>query len=121
MIPLNSSNPARLSARLKIERRLSQQFCPRRILTGQVECAMGGATTTAVVQSLSPRGIGLVSPKTWGVGSELCLRMLNASATFYLVVTVRVVRCDLVLTGGYFLDCEFTRMLEPGELRPFLV
>jgi hypothetical protein len=104
-----------------LERRLSQRFSPRRFLTGQVEPAEGGATTIAVVQNLSARSIGLLSPCCSVPGSELRLRMLNASATSYLVVTVRVVSCQPVLGGGHFLGCEFTRTLEPGELRPFLV
>jgi hypothetical protein len=117
---LNRSHPVRLPPRLVLERRLSQRFCPRRVLTGQIEPADGGAMMVAVVQNLAARNIGLVCPRTYTLGSELRLRLLSASATFYLVVTLRVTRCEPVLAGGHYLGCEFTRKLEPGELRPFL-
>jgi hypothetical protein len=106
---------------MRLERRLSQRFCPRRVQTAQIEPAEGGATTVAVVQNMSARGIGLVCPNSYELGKELRLRMLSAAATSYLVVTLRVVRCEPVLVGGYFLGCEFTRILEPAELRPFFM
>jgi hypothetical protein len=121
---MNSRNTplsARIPAGPAIERRLSQRFCPRRVMTCQIEPAEGGTAMVATVQNLSARGIGLVCQKTYALGSELRLRILNASATYYLVVTLRVVRCEPVLAGGHYLGCEFTRKLEPGELRPFLM
>jgi hypothetical protein len=99
---------------------LSQRFCPRRILTAQIESVGDGETMVAVVQNISGRGIGLVCPRTCAVGSELRLRMLNAAATSDLDVTLRVVRCEPEISGGHYVGCEFTRTLEPEELRPFL-
>ncbi len=75
----------------------------------------------AVVQNLSGRGIGLVCPRSCALGSELRLRMLNSAATSDLDVKLRVVRCEPVLTGGHYVGCEFTRTLDPEELRPFLM
>ena len=115
-----TSNTARQSQRLRLERRLSQRFSPRRVMTAQLELVEDGPTMMGVVQNLSGRGISLVCPWSCTLGRELRLRMLSAAATAYLVVTIRVVRCEPMLTGGYLLGCEFTRALDPGELRPFL-
>jgi hypothetical protein len=121
---MNSRNTllsARFPAGGPMERRLSQRFCPRRVMTCQIEPAEGGARIVATVLNLSARGIGLVCQKTWTMGSELRLRILNPSATSCLVVTLRVMRSEAALTGGHFLGCEFTRPLDPEELRPILM
>ncbi len=117
MNPSSRSNPARR----RLERRLSQRFLPRRVLTAQIEPANSEFKMVAVVQNLSGRGIGLVCPQNCTPGSELRLRMLNAAATSDLDVTLRVVRCEPALAGGHYVGCEFTRTLEPEELRPFLM
>jgi hypothetical protein len=117
MDPSSRPNPTRR----RLERRLSQRFFPRRVLTAQIEPANCEFKMVAVVQNLSGRGICLVCPQNCEPGSELRLRMLNAAATSDLDVTLRVVRCEPELAGGHFMGCEFTRTMEPEELRPFLV
>jgi hypothetical protein len=103
------------------DRRLYYRFIPRSPLTGQIEPAESDSVLFVQVQDLSARGIGLVCLQACAPGTEVCLRMLNPSATAYLIVKLFVVRCEPALAGGHYLGCEFARKLEPGELRPFLV
>jgi hypothetical protein len=90
------------------------------VLAALVVPGEGTPPAPVEVLNLSPRGIGLRAGRAFAPESLAELRLLNRSATFSLIVTVRIVRCESLLVGDHLLGCEMTRVLEPSELQPFL-
>jgi hypothetical protein len=92
---------------------------PRQVLAAEISLGKG-QSSTARVHNLSARGAALLTSRPFAPGAVLQVRLVNAAATFGLVVTARVVHCDRVLTGEHFMGCAFETALGPEELGPLL-
>jgi hypothetical protein len=118
MLP-NATTSSMLRPVTNAERRKWHRFTPRRSLTAQIELA--SESMDAPVQNLSARGVALLSRCAFAAGTILKVQLVNGSATFSLLVATRVVHCNPVATGEYYLGCEFDHPLAPAEMGPFLV
>src|SRR5262245_9223581 len=72
------------------------------------------------VIDLSPGGIGIMSDRLFEMGARLILCFAGKGEATSLLAAVRVVRTDVVASGGWFLGCRFVSELGVAEFAQIL-
>jgi hypothetical protein len=122
---MSSSLRSKLSAfvqrRLHAERRRGKRVIPVHRTIGLLRIPGEEERVTAVVQNLSPLGIGLLADREYPAGMVLHLLLVNHSHTFSVALDLNVVRCLRTAANQYFVAGPFTRLLSHEEMVPFIM
>jgi hypothetical protein len=103
------------------DRRAHRRHRPVRRTSCLLRAGADGPALAATVQNLSAHGVALVVRHWVDKGAVLSVQLFNEAATFCLKANVRVTRRCTLPNGDYFIAGELDRLLEPAELRPFLI
>ncbi|HWG44102.1 MAG TPA: PilZ domain-containing protein [Gemmataceae bacterium] len=122
---MKASLRSRLSAlvqrRIHVERRGGKRVEPMHRTLCLLQMPGETSQTTAIVQNLSLKGIGVHVDREYTVGATLDLLLVNASHTFSVTLELKVVRCFRAAPNLYFVAGPFTRSLRHEEVVPFIL
>jgi hypothetical protein len=103
------------------ERRAARRVTPAQVVPCLLQPEGKAEGIAGWVHNLSSRGVGVMTEKNLGTGALLTILLVNASHTYAVSLQGQVVRSFRVISGDYFLGCEFNRGLTHEELMPFIV
>jgi hypothetical protein len=118
---LRSKLSALVQRRLHVERRSEKRVEPMQRTLCLIQTPGENVQTTAIVQNLSPKGIGVHVDREYAVGTILHVILVNASHTFSVALDLKIVRSFRAGPQKYFIAGPFTRALRHEELVPFIV
>src|SRR4051812_31498477 len=90
-------------------------------LTCQVQLPGKDGPVPATVENLSAGGMALLVDQPVPPGTRLHVQLTNPAHTFWLSMTVTILRSQPGQTGSWFLAGEVDRTLMPDGLKPFVL
>ncbi len=116
--PILEKLTALVGLRSRSERRIAKRLFPGAMTPCEIQRG-DGARQSAWLHNLSLSGAGLLVDEEYLPGTLVRLLVVNAAHTFALTVELRVVRCQRIVNGDYFIGGPFTRPVTHEELVPF--
>ena len=118
--PILDKLTALVGRRNRAERRVAKRLFPGAMTPCEVQRSGENTRQSAWLHNLSCKGAGLLVADEDLPGTVVRVLVVNAAHTFALAVELRVVRCQRVINGEYFIGGEFTREVAHEELVPFI-
>jgi hypothetical protein len=118
--PILDKLTALVGRRHRAERRVAKRLFPGAMTPCEVQRADEDTRHSAWLHNLSCKGAGLLVADEYLPGTLVRVLVVNAAHTFALSVHLRVVRCQRIINGEYFIGGEFTREVPHEELVPFI-
>ena len=106
--------------RLQADRRGGKRLAPNHRTICRLQTPGEDAHTTAVVQNLSLRGVGMRVDREYTPGTLLHVLLVNDSHTFSVALELSVARCFRVANDQFYLAGPFGRPLTHEEVVPFI-
>ncbi len=107
--------------RLQVERRGGKRVVPVHRTLCLLQEPGSPERTTAIVQNLSLRGVGVMVEREYAPDTVLHALLVNAAHTFSASVDLKVVRCSRGPNNQFFLAGPFDRPLTHAEVIPFII
>ncbi len=119
--PILDKLTALVGRRNRAERRIAKRLFPGAMTPCEVQRVGEEKRQSAWLHNLSCKGAGLLVADEYLPGTLVRLLVVNAAHTFALAVELRVVRCQRIINGEYFIGGEFSREVAHEELVPFIL
>ncbi len=119
--PLLQKLSALVGRRNRSERRITKRLFPGAMTPCEIQKVGQEGRQSAWLHNLSCQGAGLLVDNEFAPGTLIRLLMVNAAHTFALNVELRVVRCQRIINGEFFIGGQFTRDVCHQELVPFIL
>jgi hypothetical protein len=119
--PILEKLSALVGHRSRSERRATKRLFPGAMTPCEVQRVDDATRQTAWLHNLSPLGAGILVDHEYPPGTLVRLLVVNAAHTFALAVELRVVRCQRIVNGDYFIGGKFTRDVAHADLVPFML
>ncbi len=120
-LPIRSKLSVFVQRRLQVERRSQKRVVPVQRTLCLLQVPGENEQSTAIVQNLSRKGIGVLVDREHQPGDVLTALLVNSSHTFAVKRELKVVRCFRVNGEQFFLAGPFENLLDHAEMVPFII